>query len=153
MDILQDLPEFIDYFRQLATKNKALKDFANGSADRIIALDSGDLKYPALWLEMPTLVPDENEAEHLSGTWSSALVVLHNINDLTNAQEDQVWADTLRIMRAVLSKVKADRRGFKINRKPIEAINPMLAHLAGWRVEFELEFCLDLELDENEWEA
>lgn len=152
MDILQDIPSFIDYFRQLSVKSKELRGFANGSAERIISLQD-ELEYPCLWLEMPTLVPDENEAEHITGTWTSAILVLQSTSDFTYAQEDQAWAATLKNLRSVLSRLKVEHRGFSLSKKPIEPINPMFAsQMIGWRVEIEMDFSLDLEFEENEWE-
>jgi hypothetical protein len=154
MNNLQDFPDFIDYFRQLQIQKIGLRGFVHGGANRIMALDRSTTDYPALFLETPAFTPADNGADHTTGTWTTAIVVVAHTGDMDFAQEDQAWGETLKLLTAILSRVKNEHRGFNLSKKQIEPISPMfVTDLVGWRYEFDIENeYLDMCYKPEEWE-
>ncbi|TPE43958.1 hypothetical protein [Pontibacter mangrovi] len=154
MNNLQDFPSFINYFRQLQAEKKGLNSFVHGGINRMASLDRSTTTYPVLWLETPSFTPSENGADNVTGTWSAAIVVLDHTGDMDYAEEDQAWADTLKMLNSLLSRIKRDNRGFALSKRAVEPVSPMfVTDLVGWRYEFEIEDYLDLCYKPEEWEG
>lgn len=151
------LPEFIDYFRQLATANRALNgSFVHGATSRIISGSRSGIDYPCLWLETPTLALSEKDGTAPLGKRQCAFVVLQNVPSDDYDAQDAGWAAAEQIALDVLSRMIVDRKarkfGFHLNDRPLEPVSTLTVdNEIGWRYEFELESYVQVCYEPSRW--
>lgn len=153
------LPQFIDYFRRLASANLALKSFVHGAAGRIISGSRSGLTYPCLWLETPTLGFEEKDGTAPLGKRRCAFVVLQKVPSDDYEAQDAGWALAEDIALQVLSYLLRDRKArkfsFSLNEKDLEPITTLTVdNEIGWRLEFELsQYAPSVQYDAAHWAA
>lgn len=151
------LPDFITYFRALATEHVALKDFVLGPTQRIIAGSRDGLKYPLLWLELPALSLQDKDSTTPVGKRHAALVVLDSAGS-SYADQDAKWASTEALALDVLSRMRRDYKqrqflGFELDGILLEAVSTLtVAGEIGWRFEFSLSDFVPLKYDATRWQ-
>jgi len=151
------LPDFIDYFRQLAAGHVELKTFVHGAAGRIISGSRSGITYPCLWLETPTLGFSEKDGTAPLGRRHCAFVVLEKVPGDDYEAQDAGWAATEQIALDVLSYMLRDRKArkftFMLNERPLEPVATLTVdNEIGWRFEFELEQYLpSFKFDPSRW--
>jgi hypothetical protein len=151
------LPDFIDYFRQLAGANLALAgSFVHGAAGRIIHGSRSSIVYPCLWLETPTLGFSEKDGTAPMGRRHCAFVVLQNVPGDDYEAQDAGWALTEQIALDVLSRMVRDRKkrkfSFTLNERPLEPIATITNdNEIGFRFEFELEQYVQMCYEPTRW--
>lgn len=151
------LPDFIDYFRQLAAKHVELKGFAHGPASRIIGGSRSENEYPMLWLETPTLGLLDKDGTAPYGQRSAAVVILQSVPRDDYPAQDAGWAQTELIALDVLSRLrKAHKAGdiyfSSFDGLQLEAVATLsLANEIGWRFEFSLGDYVCLKYDNTRW--
>ncbi|MDO7851580.1 hypothetical protein [Hymenobacter convexus] len=139
------LPDFIDYFRQLATANLSLNgSFVHGAAGRILSQSRSGLDYPCLWLETPSLAFEEKDGTAPLGKRRCAWVVLQKVPHDDYEAQDAGWAQAEHLALQVLSRMLRDRKKrrfhFSLNTNPLEPIATITVdNEIGFRLEFELE--------------
>lgn len=154
----QKLPDFIAYFRRLATANLALAgSFVHGATGRIIAGSRSDITYPCLWLETPTLGFEEKDGTAPLGKRKCAFVVLQSVPADDYAAQDAGWAEAEDIALQVLSYMLKDRKArqfaFSLNEHGLEPIATLTVdNEIGWRLEFELsQYAPSVAYDATKW--
>ena len=151
------LPDFIAYFRQLATANLALKTFVHGAAGRIISGSRSGIEYPCLWLETPTLGFEEKDGTAPFGKRRCAFVVLQKVPANDDEAQDAGWALAEDIALQVVSYLLRDRKArkfsFSLNEKDLEPVATITVDgEIGWRLEFELgQYSPDVRYDASKW--
>ncbi|MBF9239480.1 hypothetical protein I2I05_18955 [Hymenobacter sp. BT683] len=151
------LPDFIDYFRQLAGANRALAgSFVHGSAGRIISGSRSGMTYPCLWLETPTLGFSEKDGTAPLGRRQCAFVVLQDVPSDDYDAQDAGWAASEQIALDVLSRMVRDRKkrkfSFTLNERPLEPIATLTVdNEIGWRFEFELSSYVEMQYEPSRW--
>ena len=151
------LPDFITYFRALATEHVALKDFVLGPTSRIIAGSRDGLKYPLLWLELPSLSLEDKDSTAPVGKRHAALVVLDSVGS-SYAAQDAKWASTEALALDVLSRMRRDYKqrqflGFELDKILLEAVSTLtVAGEIGWRFEFTISDFVPLKYDATRWQ-
>jgi hypothetical protein len=151
------LPEFIQYFRDLAKDHVALKGFAHGPVSRIIAGSRSDNDYPMLWLETPTLGLLDKDGTAPFGQRSSAFVVLQKAPRDDYEAQDAVWAETEALALDVLSRLRKAHKEREIvlsslDGTQLEAVATLtVANEIGWRYEFSLGDYVSLSYDKARW--
>jgi hypothetical protein len=152
------LPDFINYFRQLATANKALAgSFVHGAAGRILSQSRSGLAYPCLWLETPSLAFEEKDGTAPLGKRRCAWVVLLKVPADDDEAQDAGWARAEHLALQVISRMLRDRKQrkfqFALNPNPLEPIATITVdNEIGFRLEFELEqYVPDLRYDAALW--
>jgi hypothetical protein len=152
------LPDFITYFRQLATAHVELKDFVLGPTQRIIAGSRNTLTYPLLWLELPSLGLLDKDSTTPEGQRHAALVVLDSVSVSDYADQDAKWASTEAIALDVLSRMRKDYKerqflSFELEGIVLEAVATLtVAGEIGWRFEFKLGDFVSLKYDATRWQ-
>ncbi len=152
------LPDFIAYFRTLATEHVGLKDFVLGPTQRIIAGSRDGLKYPLLWLELPSLALLDKDSTSPQGKRHAALVVLDSASLKDYADQDAKWASTEALALDVLSRMRRDYKlreflGFELDGILLEAVATLTqAGEIGWRFEFSLTDFVPLKYDAARWQ-
>jgi hypothetical protein len=153
------LPDFIQFFRDLAAEHVALKGFAHGPVSRIIAGSRSENEYPLLWLETPTLGLLDKDGTAPFGQRSSAFVVLLSVARDDYAAQDAGWAQAEAIALDVLSRLrKAHKAGeivlSSLDNTQLEAVATLtLANEIGWRYEFSLGDYVSLSYDKARWKS
>jgi hypothetical protein len=151
------LPDFIQYFRQLAAEHVELKGFAHGPVSRIIAGSRSDNDYPLLWLETPTLGLLDKDGTAPFGQRSSAFVVLMSAPHDDYEAQDAVWAQTEALALDVLSRLRKAHKEREIvlsslDGTQLEAVATLtVANEIGWRYEFSLGDYVSLSYDKARW--
>lgn len=151
------LPDFIAYFRALATEHVALKDFVLGPTQRIIAGSRNALTYPLLWLELPSMALLDKDSTAPVGQRHAALVVLDSASVTNYADQDAKWASTEALALDVLSRMRQDYKerkflGFELAGTVLEAVATLtVAGEIGWRFEFSLSDFVPLKYDLTRW--
>ena len=152
------LPDFVDYFRQLARANLALAgSFVHGAAGRILSQSRSRLTYPCLWLETPSLAFEEKDGTAPLGKRRCAWVVLVKVPSDDYAAQDAGWARAEHLALQVLSRMLRDRKKrkfhFSLNPSPLEPVATLTVdNEIGFRLEFELEqYVPDLAYDAAQW--
>ena len=151
------LPDFITYFRQLATEHVALKDFVLGPTQRIIAGSRNELSYPLLWLELPSMTLLDKDSTTPVGQRHAALVVLDSASVSDYADQDAKWASTEAIALDVLSRLRRDYKArefvsFELDGTVLEAVATLTqAGEIGWRFEFKLGDFVPLKHEPTRW--
>lgn len=151
------LPEFIQYFRDLAEQHVELKTFAHGPVSRIIAGSRSESDYPLLWLETPTLGLLDKDGTAPFGQRSTAFVVLLSVPRDDHAAQDAGWARAEAIALDVLSRLrKAHKAGeivlSSLDNTQLEAVATLsVANEIGWRYEFSLGDYVSLSYDKARW--
>jgi hypothetical protein len=151
------LPDFIQYFRDLAAKHVELKGFAHGPVSRIIAGSRSANEYPLLWLETPTLGLLDKDGTAPFGQRSSAFVVLQSVPRDDYEAQDKGWADTETIALDVLSRLrKAHKAGeivlSSLDGTQLEAVATLtVANEIGWRYEFSLGDYVSMSYNQARW--
>ncbi len=151
------LPDFIAYFRGLATAHVALQDFVLGPTSRIIAGSRAELKYPLLWLELPSLALQDKDSTAPQGKRHAALVVLDSASS-SYADQDAKWASTEALALDVLSRMRHDYKqrkflGFELDGTLLEAVATLTqAGEIGWRFEFSLTDFVPLKYEAARWQ-
>jgi hypothetical protein len=151
------LPDFIQYFRDLAEEHVELKGFAHGPVSRIIAGSRSENDYPMLWLETPTMGLLDKDGTMPFGLRSSAFVVLQSVPHDDYEKQDKGWADTERIALDVLSRLrKAHKEGeivlSSLDGTQLEAVATLtVANEIGWRYEFSLGSYVALSYNQARW--
>ena len=138
------LPDFIQYFRDLASKHVELKGFQHGPVSRIVGGARSENEYPMLWLETPTLGLLDKDGTAPFGQRTSAVVILQSVSRDDFAAQDAGWAQTELIALDVLSRLRKADKAREItfgqfDGLQIEAVATLsLANEIGWRFEFNL---------------
>jgi hypothetical protein len=151
------LPNFIEYFRELAGKHVDIKTFVHGAAGRIISGSRSGLEYPVLWLETPSLTLADKDGTAPFGTRLGAFVVLHNTNSGDYEDQDAKWASTEAIALDVLSRLRKEHKERKISFSSLdggqlEAVATLTVdNEIGWRYEFSLGDYVPLKYDATRW--
>lgn len=151
------LPEFIQFFRDLATAHVALKGFAHGPVSRIIAGSRTDNDYPLLWLETPTLGLLDKDGTAPFGQRSSAFVVLMSAPSGDYEAQDAIWAETEALALDVLSRLRKAHKAREIvlsslDGTQLEAVATLtVANEIGWRYEFSMGDYVSLSYDKTRW--
>lgn len=151
------LPDFIDYFRQLAAAHVELKGFQHGPVSRIIGGARSENEYPLLWLETPTLGLLDKDGTAPFGQRSSAVVILQSVPKDDFAAQDAGWAQTEIIALDVLSRLRKADKAREISfgsfdGLQLEAVATLsLANEIGWRFEFSLGDYVCLKYDATRW--
>lgn len=150
------LAGFIAYFRKLTNENTHLQSFVRGSQARIVKGGRSGLKYPLLWLEMPSMQLTDKDGTDPSGKREAAIVILHNAPAGNDAEEDRLWELTEGIALQVVARMRKDRKkklfAFDGN-VLLEAVNTLtVANEIGWRFEFELTKQAGLCYDASQWQ-
>jgi len=155
----EKLPDFINYFRQLAAANRALAgSFVHGATGRIIAGSRSGITYPCLWLETPTLGFEEKDGTAPLGKRKCAFVVLQKVPNDDYAAQDAGWAQAEDIALQVLSYMLRDRKArkfsFSLNERDLEPIATITVdNEIGWRLEFELaQYAPAVAYDATKWQ-
>jgi hypothetical protein len=150
------LPDFIQFFRQLAEEHMDLKGFAHGPVSRIIS-GSRSSDYPLLWLETPTLGLLDKDGTAPFGQRSTAFVVLQSVPRDDYDAQDAGWAQTEAIALDVLSRLRKAHKEREIvlsslDGTQLEAVATLtVANEIGWRYEFSLGDYVSLKYDESRW--
>jgi hypothetical protein len=150
------LPDFIQFFRQLAEEHVDLKGFAHGPVSRIIS-GSRSSDYPLLWLETPTLGLLDKDGTAPFGQRSTAFVVLQSVPRDDYDAQDAGWAQTEAIALDVLSRLRKAHKEREIvlsslDGTQLEAVATLtVANEIGWRYEFSLGDYVSLSYDKARW--
>lgn len=99
--------DFIAYFANLAEKNKAIKDFVVGGADRILMRENAIISYPVMWLTFPELAARPG-GEDLRWQYNFQLWILNNAGVDDWAAENAALDSTLGIIEQVLRRMVKD---------------------------------------------
>jgi len=150
------LTGFISYFRNMADKHVAIEDFFHGASGDILSKSRSNLKYPCLWLETPSLVFQDNDAEQITADRIGAFVILWNAPNKKPAELDVIWADCELMVYDVLARMRRDRKkgkfNFSLNGTSAEAISQMFTdNDYGWRVEFKMGKFVPICFDKTKW--
>ncbi|MGI4762504.1 MAG: hypothetical protein ACRYF0_17465 [Janthinobacterium lividum] len=150
------LPDFIAYFRQLASEHVELKDFVLGPTQRIIAGSRQELTYPLLWLELPSLSLADKDGTAPLGQRHAALIVLDSAS-ADYADQDAKWASTEAIALDVLSRMRKHYKerkfvSFVLDGTVLEAVSTLtVAGELGWRFEFSLGDYVPVTYNATRW--
>jgi hypothetical protein len=151
------LPDFIQFFRDLAEAHVDLKGFAHGPVSRIIAGSRSENDYPLLWLETPTLGLLDKDGTAPFGQRSSAFVVLQQAPRDDYEAQDAAWAETEALALDVLSRLRKAHKEREIvlsslDGTQLEAVATLtVAGEIGWRYEFSLGDYVSLKYDKARW--
>lgn len=151
------LPDFIQYFRDLAAAHVALKGFAHGPVSRIIGGARSENEYPLLWLETPTLALLDKDGTAPFGQRSAAVVILQSVSRDDFEAQDAGWAETEALALDVLSRLRKAHKAREISfgqfdGLQLEAVATLsLANEIGWRFEFSLGDYVPLTYDPTRW--
>lgn len=146
---------YSNYFEDIANRNKAIKGF--------VAVDQEELSartlaikgsYPAMIAEYPDLPLSDNKANTVFNP-ISGITILKSVAKGRPDEKKQALMETERIMLAVISQIRKDRKEGKIfidtNNLELNKIGPMWDNCFGWRMEFKYEHWVDLTYQEEEW--
>jgi hypothetical protein len=151
------LPDFIQFFRQLAEEHVDLKGFAHGPVSRIISGSRSENDYPMLWLETPTLGLLDKDGTAPFGQRSTAFVVLQSVPRDNYDAQDAGWAQTEAIALDVLSRLRKAHKEREIvlsslDGTQLEAVATLtVANEIGWRYEFSMGDYVSLTYDKARW--
>jgi len=149
------LENYLAYFRTLAGKHNAIKHFAHGPSERIIADSRSEIEYPFFWLETPGFKFGE-QAGNIVGTPMGAFIIATQCKTDDPQDQDRAWVETQKWTLAFLARMKKEARqmNFRIdfNQVVTEAISPLwVDNLYGWRTEFNILDSLDVCHDFSQW--
>lgn len=154
---MQKFNEYIDYFRTIANTNVAIRDFALGGIEEILALERASLVYPCLWLEIPGLTPQWEAGRSNQLVWHGAFSIIVNaeVNDFDG--KAAILHDTLNIVYGILGRIYRDWKTSKTTRLNPESIQiDALLSVAtnnchGWRVSFETACMIPICYNPADW--
>jgi hypothetical protein len=156
------LQDFIDYFRQLAVKNKDLKHdpaaekndakpgtahFATQTYMETLTGSNSRIGYPILLVNIPA-ADFKGEPYNIDKNSQSALTVLARAGDKSEAAKNIALAKAEKIMYDILSKIYRDHYGkdaercgtpleyFQFDGLTLDNVGPLQDNCYGWVVEF-----------------
>jgi len=151
------LPEYENYFKEIARTNKLIKGFVMGGADDIISASRSDINYPGLWLEIPNMVFTDNGTDQIEGQRHGAITVLKN-GEYTPAQKAAVLQECETILLQILGKMRKDRKArlfsFSLHGSTAEAISQLFVdNDYGWRLEFHIDKNIEVCYHAEHWDS
>ncbi len=142
---LNNLEEFIAYFKDISEKYKPLEMFVFGGNEQLTTVQKS-AKYPVLWVD----VPEKIFASDIEKFYSVELMVLINLKKDTLEYENEMFEMEKHIEQIVF-KLSND---FGISLETIK-ISPVQGftgnHLYGWKLSFLLPTNGCLVLDVDNW--
>lgn len=100
---LQNIEDFVQYFRDLVAEYPEAGTLVYGSSERVVRRQSYNMDYPLVWLAMPDVIIQEDNNERYSST-------LFFLTDATNeeGEEDDAIIAMYALARKFHLRLKAD---------------------------------------------
>lgn len=110
--ILADLESTVQYFRAFAEDDEMAPSFYFGTLDQVIAASRGDenFHYPCLWLDLPQIVTEDNEANNLMESYSFQISAFFSAKADNAPLKEAAYADSLKLLYRIQKQLKHDNR-------------------------------------------
>lgn len=108
--ILADLESATAYFEEFANNDVASPAFYFGTLDQVIAASRGDedFHYPCLWLDLPTIVTDDNNSANLIEYYSFQISAFYSAESDSASKKAKAYSDALKVLYRLQKKMKKD---------------------------------------------
>lgn len=156
MNYIQDLAQYIQYFRDIKAASTYFKFFEQGGSqrisDRLVNDSRGIIDSPLLFVEWPFIKLNDYGSQNTQARFTGAFAVLENPAKDDWAAQDASMNSTLLAGMQVLNQMKVDNAGlnkkflyFDLNSVSIDPVENMLIdQWYGWRFEFAIMNPVDI---------
>ncbi len=110
--ILADLDSTSEYLQEFASTHSEAPAFLFGTLEDIVAASRGDenFHYPCLWLDLPQIATDDNEAANLMEIYSFSITAFFKADLDDKSQRIQAYKKSIKLLQDLQTKLRKDNR-------------------------------------------
>lgn len=161
MDAINSLSTYKAYFKELATGttgHKDLKAFYYGDIKRLLEAKRGNITYPCLWLELPSIPIQDHGSQNFQINLSGAFAIITNSTQDDYDKQDDIIENNFQITHDIISRIKRDSfsvpRLFNLDLNSFR-MDPIARwntdNCFGWRTEFKINNAFVLDYISSKW--